>query len=105
MVIKKEEKYRSKIMNHLGLIAGMTKELEIANVIDSLIEQDMDKRTVSLGKAVEAMVLNGLGFVNTRLYLVTKFFENKPVVRLLGPGIKEEHLNDDVLHSSLTLNS
>ena len=101
MVIKKEEKYRSKIMNHLGLIAGMTKELEIANVIDSLIEQDMDKRTVSLGKAVEAMVLNGLGFVNTRLYLVTKFFENKPVERLLGPGIKAEHLNDDVLGRAL----
>ena len=101
MLLEKEQKYRSKIMNHLGLIAGMTKELEIANLIDSLIEQDMDKRTVSIGKAVEAMVLNGLGFVNTRLYLVTKFFENKPVERLLGSGIRAEHLNDDVLGRAL----
>lgn len=101
MMLSKREKYRSNIMDHLGLVAGMCKELEISSIIDSLIEQDTDKRIVSVGKAVEAMILNGLGFINTRLYLVTEFFENKPVDRLLGEEIKAEHLNDDVLGRAL----
>ncbi len=47
------------------------------------------------------MVLNGLGFVNQRLYLVPSFFESKPVDRLIGWGILPEHLNDDVLGRAL----
>jgi len=43
------------------------------------------------------MILNGLGFVNQRLYLVSKFFEDKPVGRLIAAGIETEHLNDDRL--------
>jgi transposase len=30
------------------------------------------------------MVLNGLGFTNRRLYLVPRFFEKKPIERLLA---------------------
>ncbi len=59
------------------------------------------KRTVSLGQAVKAMVLNGLGFVNQQLYLVPSFFQNKPTERLVGPGITAAHLNDDVLGRTL----
>jgi len=43
---------------------------------------------VSVGTATVAMVLNGLGFSNRRLYLVPQFFENKPVQRLLGDGVR-----------------
>jgi len=42
------------------------------------------------------MILNGLGFTNDRLYLVPRFFQNKPVDRLIGPGIESEHLNYSV---------
>jgi transposase len=38
-----------------------------------------NKRKVSVGQAVQAMVLNGLGFVSRPLYLSPEFFENKPV--------------------------
>ncbi len=93
--------YHSKTLDHLGLVAGMYDELEIGSVIDQAIVQDMEKRTVSLGQAVKAMVLNGLGFVNKQLYLVPMFFQDKPVERLLGPGIQAEHVNDDVLGRSL----
>lgn len=79
----------------------MFDELEIAQVIDSLIPQSEEKRIVSIGQAVKAMVLNGLGFINTRLYLVPSFFKNKPIDRLLGDGINAEHLNDDVLGRAL----
>src|SRR5918992_2678378 len=42
------------------------------------------------------MVLNGLGFVNPRLYRIPHFLQDKPTERLLGAGIGPEHLNDDV---------
>lgn len=89
--------YKSYTLNHLGLVAGMCDELGIAEQIDRLITQDGDKRLVSVGTGVKAMILNGLGFVNRALYLTPHFFEDKPVERLLGPGIQAEHLNDDVL--------
>ena len=47
------------------------------------------------------MILNGLGFVNRALYLMPQFFKDKPVERLLGEGIKAEHLNDDTLGRAL----
>jgi transposase len=93
--------YESKIMDHLGLVAGMYDELGIGMEIDDHIPQDGYKRIISVGDAVKAMVLNGLGFVNQRLYLVPAFFENKPTDRLIGKGIMPEHLNDDVLGRAL----
>ena len=54
-------------------------------------------RIVTAGHAVKAMVLNGLGFVNQQLYLVPHFFQNKPLPRLIAPGIQASHLNDDTL--------
>jgi transposase len=93
--------YQSQSLDHLGLVAGMFEELGIGDVIDRAIAQDMTKRTVSLGHAVKAMVLNGLGFVNQQLYLVPSFFQNKPTERLVGPGITAADLNDDVLGRSL----
>ena len=47
------------------------------------------------------MVLNGLGFVNQQLYLVPHFFQNKPLPRLIAPGIEARHLNDDTLGRAL----
>src|SRR5512146_2539358 len=47
------------------------------------------------------MILNGLGFSNRQLYLVPQFFADKPVERLLGPGITPADLNDDCLGRTL----
>lgn len=94
-------RYRSQTLDHLGLVAGMYDELGIGEVIDRAIPQDLDKRQVAVGQAVKAMVLNGLGFVNQRLYLVPQFFWDKPTERLVGEGIRPEHLNDDVLGRAL----
>jgi len=75
----------------------MYDELGIGNLLDRMIYQDEEKRVVSIGQAVKAMVLNGLGFANHTLYLMPRFFQNKPLERLFGAGIKPEHLNDDVM--------
>ena len=47
------------------------------------------------------MILNGLGFSNRRLYLVSQFFATKPIEHLLGPGITAEQLHDDCLGRTL----
>jgi transposase len=52
---------------------------------------------------VKAMLLNGLGFINSPLYLFSKFFEDKPLEHLLGKGIKASDLNDDRLGRVLDL--
>jgi transposase len=93
--------YSSKQLDHLGLVAGMCDELGIAELIDKLIPQDTEKRKVSVGQAVKAMILNGLGFANRALYLTELFFRDKPVDRLIGEGIEAEHLNDDTLGRTL----
>jgi transposase len=56
---------------------------------------------VSIGTATVAMMLNGLGFSNRRLYLVSQFFAAKPVEHLLGVGITAEMLHDDCLGRTL----
>jgi len=93
--------YESEILDHLGLVAGMYDELEIGRRIDSCIAQDLDQREVSVGQAVKAMVINGLGFVQQSLYLTPRFFKNRPTDRLIGEGVEPEHLNDDALGRAL----
>ena len=58
---------------------------------------------ISAGLVVKAMILNGLGFINSPLYLFSKFFEDKPLEHLLGEGIKASDLNDDRLGRVLDL--
>ncbi|MCP4492525.1 MAG: IS1634 family transposase [Gammaproteobacteria bacterium] len=91
----------SKLLNHLGLVAGMYDELGLGELIDSLIPQDEEQRTVSVGQAVKAMVVNGLGFANRALYLTPHFFQDKPVDRLIGEGIRAQHLSDTTLGRAL----
>jgi transposase len=79
----------------------MFEELGITEVIDKATQQNPEMRIVTAGHAVKAMVLNGLGFVNQQLYLVPHFFQNKPLPRLLAPGIQASHLNDDTLGRAL----
>ena len=93
--------YRTQILDHLGLVAGMFEELGITEVIDQATQQDPAMRIVTAGQAVKAMVLNGLGFINQQLYLVPLFFQNKPISRLIAPGIQASHLNDDTLGRAL----
>ena len=95
------ETYKSETLEHLGLLAGMFDELGIGELIDTLVPQNLAQRRISVGRALKAMVLNGLGFAKRRLYLTSRFFQNKPTGRLLGEGTLPEHLNDDALGRAL----
>ena len=60
--------YESQVLDHLGLVAGMFDELGIGDILDQATQQDPQTRDLTVGEAVKAMVLNGLGFVNQALY-------------------------------------
>lgn len=88
--------YQSQVIKHLGLVAGMVDELGLVERIDQLLPKDEERRTLSHGQVVKAMIINGLGFNQRALYLSSRFFQDKPVARLIGDGIEAAHINDDV---------
>ena len=96
-----QPQYESQVLDHLGLVAGMFDELGIGEILDQATQQDPQTRDLTVGEAVKAMVLNGLGFVNHALYLVPMFFQNKPTYRLISPRVAPEQLNDDALGRTL----
>ena len=97
--MSQEVEYQTERLDHLGIVAGVCQEAGIAEWLDK--QAGDSRRSVSIGKATVAMVLNGLGFSNRQLYLVPQYFENKPVEHLLGEGITADMLNDDCLGRTL----
>jgi transposase len=97
--VSSEVEYQTERLDHLGIVAGVCREAGIAEWLDERAGEQ--RRSVSIGTATIAMILNGLGFSNRQLYLVPQYFENKPVEHLLGEGITADLLNDDCLGRTL----
>ena len=81
--------YYAERLDHLGIVAGVCQEAGIAEWLDK--QAGETRRSVSVGKATVAMVLNGLGFSNRQLYLVPQYFENKPVEQRYGRRDHRRH--------------
>ena len=96
-----EEQLRTERLDHHGLVAAMCQELGLAEKINARLGPCSSSRVVSTGTAVVAMILNGLGFTNRRLYLTHQFFEDKPVEKLLGEGLKASDITDHTLGQAL----
>lgn len=92
--------FASRQIGHLGLVAGMIDELGISAVIDEALPKTRD-HILPHSKVVSAMLLNGLGFNERRLYFFSRFFTDLSTEQLFGPGVTPEHLNDDVLLRTL----
>lgn len=90
---------QSQRLDHLGIVAGICNEIGLIETIDAQLPDT--GRKVSVGQAVQAMVLNGLGFVSRPLYLSPEFFQNKPAALLVGAGLDAADLNDDCLGRAL----
>jgi len=86
-------------LDHLGIVAGVCQQIDLIEQIDQHIPNE--GRKVSVGQAVQAMVLNGLGFVGRALYLTPEFYRTKPVDLLIGEGIEADDLNSDSLGKAL----
>ena len=84
------------VLDHLGLIMSTINKLGIDKQIDKLIPMTKGAKT-TMGQRASAIILNGLGFIDDRLYLFPKFLENKPVAKLLGEGLQASDFNDDAL--------
>lgn len=83
-------------LGHLGLVASTLRKYGVMDKIDEQLGSSDDIK-VRYGHRVGAMVLNGLGFTNTALYMSPRFFHDKPMELLFGEAIKPSSLNDDSL--------
>jgi transposase len=92
-------KAEGRLIQHLGIVSGVCEELGLVRLIDVHIQKQ--KRKVSVGTAVKAMILNALGFTGRALYLTPEFYRTRPVDVLLGEGIRAEDLHDDCLGTAL----
>ena len=79
-------------LDHLGVVAGVIKDLGIIEMIDARIPGD-EQEHVTTGEAIAAMILNGLGFTSQPLYMTPRFFESKPVEELFRKGVSADHFN------------
>src|SRR4030042_5927187 len=93
------ENYKQKIIQHLGIVAGICNEIELIKTIDG--EIDKPKRKVTVGQAVQSIILNALGFSGRAMYLHPEYYRKRPVELLVGEGIEPEDLNDDSLGGAL----
>ena len=78
------EELKSYAMDHHGLVAAVCRDLDVSGKINARLDRKDPRRIVSVGTAVSAMILNGLGFTNRRLYLTPQFFESKPIEPVTG---------------------
>ena len=93
------ENYKQKIIQHLGIVAGICYEIELIKTIDGEIEKP--KRKVTVGQAVQSIILNALGFSGRAMYLHPDYYRKRPVELLVGEGLEPEDLNDDSLGGAL----
>jgi len=94
-----ETTYATERLDHLGIVAGVCHEIGLIEQVDAYVGPT--RRKVSVGKVVQSMVLNGLGFVGRPLYLTPEFFSNKPVDLLISEDLEAADLNDDSLGRGL----
>lgn len=92
--------FETQQLDHLGIVAGICREIDLVNLIDSSLPTP-SKRKVSCGEATLAMILNGLGFTGRALYLMPEYMHNKPVDLLIREGLVADDFNDDTLGRAL----
>ena len=92
--------YASKSLDHLGIVAGVCKEIGLAESINNIVGVNSQQK-VSTGDAVAAMVMNSLGFAGKPLYLYPEYMAQKPVKFLFENGLEPEDFNDDTIGRAL----
>lgn len=90
-----ETNYETQRIDHLGIVTGISREIELVETIDQKVGQT--GRKVSCGEGTLAMIQNALGFSSRALYLMPDYLRNKPVDLLIRPGLEPEDFNDDSL--------
>ena len=98
MDVFKAEQFSFSHIGHLGLVADKIDSLNLIGLIDRSLPISMPHSAkVSYGERVVAMILNGLGFIDSRLSLFTQFLSDKPLDILFNGPVQAEWFNDDAL--------
>ena len=71
------QRFETQRLDHLGIVAGISQEIGLIEAIDQQV--GLVQRKISCGQAVQAMVLNALGFSSRALYLMPDYLRNKPI--------------------------
>ena len=95
-----EMKLSTLSLDHLGLVAAIFDALGISEVIDESIPKTRNCK-LSHSAIIKALVINGLGFAERRLYIFPSYFENLALERLFNPGVVPEDFNEDVVGRTL----
>ncbi|MDR2437528.1 MAG: IS1634 family transposase [Endomicrobium sp.] len=85
------ETFKSKKLDHYGLVMAAMDNLEIIKIIDKAMP--IKAGAIGHGIAVAAMVMNGLGFIERRLHFNPSFFEDVATEHLFGEGVTASKLN------------
>ncbi len=93
--MSEETSYETQRIDHLGIVTGISREIELVETIDQKVGES--GRKVSCGEGTLAMIQNVLGFSSRALYLMPEYMQNKPVDILIRPGLEAEDFNDDTL--------
>jgi transposase len=83
-----------KRLDHLGVVAGVIKDLKLIELIDHRLQKDEnDQEMITPGEAITGMILNGLGFSDKPLSLTPQFFKTKALETLFRTGVTADHFN------------
>lgn len=101
MQLQQVSEMTTEVVDHHGLVAAVSRDLGISEKINQRIGSKDPRRKVQPGLAAVAMIINGLGFTNRRLYLTPQFFQSKAIEFLFEEGLKAEDFNDHALGKAL----
>lgn len=91
--------YRSKNLDHLGIVSEICDEIGIVEMIDKIIPPDASMKIFD-GGCIKFMIINRLAFTCRPLYLEAQFVSSQPVSRFLSKDC-ENAINDDRLRRKL----
>ncbi len=92
---------KTTVMEHHGLVAAACRDLGIVDKINARVGSKDPRRVIQPGLAVAAMIMNGLGFTNRRLYLTPQFFESKAIKYLFSADVAATDFDAHTLGKAL----
>lgn len=101
MQLVRTTKLSTEVIDHHGLVAAVSQDLGIAEKINHRIGSKDPRRKIQPGLAAVAMIINGLGFTNRRLYLTPQFFQSKAVESFFDETVCAKDFNDHALGKAL----
>ena len=85
-----------KTIDHLGIVAGTFHKLGLPQIIDRALPKK-GQHHISNSQIVLALIMNGLGFTERRLYLFPKYCQHLDLERLIGSDITPGQINESVI--------